>query len=185
MGTSGTHTHTHNYRDKWSQRQCADTVVVQTWWNGPAKLNKCNHCDQSGCDILQCGLLLSFLSPSINLSLLSLLFLLPFSLCFFLLHLQSLYCFYLAPRFPLMFFLALVFAFLFCLWSQHKSSAGTLQLVTLLLWPGFVAQQRWPLTSQALTSVFISFLSFSLILPHSLAAFHLRASVPARVNQRL
>lgn len=51
---------------------------------------------------------------------------------------------------------------------------------------GFAAQWRWPLTSQALTSVFMSFfsLSFSLISPHSLTAFHLWASVPARVNHR-
>lgn len=83
---------------------------------------------------LKCGLLLSLLPPSINLSLHCLLLLLPFSPCLFLLYPQSLYQLYLAPHFPLMFFFLLCL-FSFSLWSQCKTSVGTPQSVTLLVWP--------------------------------------------------
>lgn len=84
---------------------------------------------------LKCGLVLSLLPPSINLSLHCLLPLLLFSLGLFLLYLQSLYHLYLAPHFSLMFFLLALCLFSFSLWSQRKTSAGTPQSVTLLVWP--------------------------------------------------
>lgn len=39
---TGTNVHSGNVQTQWWS---------QTWWEGLAKLNKCNHCDQSGSDI--------------------------------------------------------------------------------------------------------------------------------------
>lgn len=133
---------------------------------------------------LKCGLLLSLLPPSINLSLHCLLLLLPFSPCLFLLYPQSLYQLYLAPHFPLMFFFFFCVSFLFLFDPSVKPPLGRLSRSPCWYDRGFAPQWRWPLTSQAFTSLFIPFLSFSLIWPHSLAAFHLWVSAPARVNHR-
>ena len=51
MGTSGTHTHTHTITGTNVRSENVPTQWwSQTWWRGLAKLDKCNHCDQSVCD---------------------------------------------------------------------------------------------------------------------------------------
>lgn len=131
----GLQAHTHNHRDKCSERKCADTVVVPDMVGGSSQVKQMQSLWPEWIwHPLKCGLLLSLLPPSINLSLHCLLLLLPFSPGLFLLYLQSLYQLYLAPHFPLIFFFLLCL-FSFSLWSQCKTSAGTPQSVTLLVWP--------------------------------------------------
>lgn len=82
---------THNHRDKCSQWKCADAVVVPAMAEGSSRVKQMQSLwPEWMWHPLKCGLVLSLLPSSINLSLHCLLLLLPFCLCFFLLYLQSL-----------------------------------------------------------------------------------------------
>lgn len=198
MGTAGTHTitqnhsvHKHIHKPKIHKHTSPDRGG-----NGLAELNKCNHCDQSRCDILKCDLLFS-LPFSITVSLLppphlvsvstwvtleshsSALFLLfpPHYSLFFT------FAFHSSPSFDV-FFLYLLWLFLILFDPCVKSVLGRASRSPCCYDRGLAAEWRWPLNSQALTLLFFPCLSFSLISTHSLASFHLWTSVPARVNHR-
>lgn len=161
--------------------------------NGLAKLNKFNHCDlnrrQSRSDILKCALLLSF-PFSINLFLLSLSHLVPVSAevtlqshggapsVLFPPHYSPFFhiCIsLLSPSFNVFFSPLCLFLLLFdpCV----KSVLGPAKQSPCYYAHRLAAEWRWPLNSWALTFLFFTPLSISLISPKNPTSFHLWAPV--------
>lgn len=128
-GSRHTHTVTHRHAYTQSVHDAQTERQSQTWWNGLAKLNKCNHCDHSGCDILKCA---SLFSLSIYLSLPHLL---SFS-AWVTLEFHSIAPFYsfLLCILLFIFLLCMFLSISYSLWSLCKTSTWMIQAVTLLLW---------------------------------------------------